>query len=211
MVRHFPPWTRTRTGILLSGMCDDAAVPKSILEVIALNAVDAIAAQDGGADRVELVADMARQGLTPSLATFVSVREAVDIPVRVMLRAEDGYGLSDADALIDAASELRAAGADEFVLGFLDARAAVEIAQSLVGAPATDYPALPGWSGTTVSLVGGVFTGGGMVFGTSDGDTVVWGTTDGDTVVWGTGDGDTVVWGTSCSDPNCTPVIRDRP
>nr|BFE70962.1 hypothetical protein GCM10020092_042630 [Actinoplanes digitatis] len=44
-----------------------------------------------------------------------------------MLRAEDGYGLSDPDALIDAAAELRAAGADEFVLGFLDARAAVDL------------------------------------------------------------------------------------
>jgi copper homeostasis protein len=108
-------------------MCDDAAVPQSILEVIALNAIDARAAQEGGADRVELVADMGRQGLTPSIATFVSVREAVDIPVRVMLRAQDGYALSRPDALIDAAAELRAAGADEFVLGFLDARAAVDL------------------------------------------------------------------------------------
>nr|BFE70963.1 hypothetical protein GCM10020092_042640 [Actinoplanes digitatis] len=58
MVRHFPPWTRIRTGSAPSGVCDDAAVPESILEVIALNAVDALAAQDGGADRVELVADM---------------------------------------------------------------------------------------------------------------------------------------------------------
>ncbi|MET8154655.1 copper homeostasis protein CutC [Actinoplanes sp. NPDC049668] len=102
-------------------------MPESILEVIALNAVDARAAQDGGADRVELVADMGRQGLTPSLATFASVRAAVGIGVRVMLRAEDGYGLSDPDALVDAAAELRAAGADEFVLGFLDARAAVDL------------------------------------------------------------------------------------
>jgi serine protease AprX len=94
--------------------------------------------------------------------------------------------------------------------GFLDARAAVEIAQSLVGAPSADYPALPDWSSAVVSLVGSVFTGSGMVFGTSDGDTVVWGTSDGDTVVWGTGDGDTVVWGTSCSDPSCNPVVWDR-
>jgi subtilisin family serine protease len=95
--------------------------------------------------------------------------------------------------------------------GFLDARAAVEIAQSLVGAPSTDYPALPDWSSAIVSLVGSVFTGSGMVFGTSDGDTVVWGTSDGDTVVWGTGDGDTVVWGTSCGDPSCNPAFWDRP
>jgi len=108
-------------------MCDDVAVPESILEVIALDAADARAARDGGADRVELVADMRRQGLTPGVATFAAVRAAVDLPVRVMLRAEDGYGLSDAGALAEAATALRAAGADQFVLGFLDARAAVDL------------------------------------------------------------------------------------
>jgi copper homeostasis protein len=92
-------------------MCDDAAVPESILEVIALNAVDARAARAGGADRIELVTDMRRQGLTPDLATFVSVREAVDIPVRVMLRSQDGYALSNAEALVEAATALRTAGA----------------------------------------------------------------------------------------------------
>ena len=108
-------------------MCDDAAVPKSILEVIALTAADARAAHAGGADRIELVADMRRQGLTPSIATFEAVRAAVDIPVRVMLRSQDGYGLSDVDALLADAAGLRAAGADEFVLGFLDARGAVDL------------------------------------------------------------------------------------
>jgi copper homeostasis protein len=108
-------------------MCDDAAVPESILEVIALDAADARAARDGGADRIELVADMRRQGLTPAVATFAAVREAVGIPVRVMLRADDGYALSEADAVVSAATALRAAGADEFVLGFLDARGAVDL------------------------------------------------------------------------------------
>jgi copper homeostasis protein len=117
-------------------MCDDAAVPQSILEVIALDAADARAAKAGGADRIELVADMRRQGLTPPVATFAAVREAVDLPVRVMLRAEDGYALSDPGALVEAATGLRAAGADEFVLGFLDARAAVDLAavEAVLGA-----------------------------------------------------------------------------
>jgi copper homeostasis protein len=108
-------------------MCDDASVPKTILEVIALNAADARAAQAGGADRVELVADMRRQGLTPHLATFEAVRAAVDLPIRVMLRATDGYALGNPDALLKAAAGLRAAGAEEFVLGFLDAQGAVDL------------------------------------------------------------------------------------
>jgi copper homeostasis protein len=117
-------------------MCDDAPVPESILEVIAVDATDARAARDGGADRVELVADMSRQGLTPSIATFAAVRAAVDLPVRVMLRAEDGYALSNPGALVAAAKALRAAGADEFVLGFLDAHAAIDLAavEAVLGA-----------------------------------------------------------------------------
>ncbi len=38
----------------------------SLLEVIALTADDARAAEDGGADRIEVVADMAADGLTPT-------------------------------------------------------------------------------------------------------------------------------------------------
>ena len=102
-------------------------MPKTILEVIALTAADARAAHAGGADRVELVADMRRQGLTPSVATFEAVRAAVDLPVRVMLRSQDGYGLSNVDALLADAAGLRAAGADEFVLGFLDSHGAVDL------------------------------------------------------------------------------------
>ncbi|ARF56925.1 copper homeostasis protein CutC [Streptomyces gilvosporeus] len=92
---------------------------RALLEVIALGPNDAMAAQAGGADRLELVADMAADGLTPSLTTFTQVREAVDIPVRVMLRAADGFAAGDVAALCTQAAALRAAGAEEFVLGFL--------------------------------------------------------------------------------------------
>ncbi|MEV1020416.1 copper homeostasis protein CutC [Streptomyces sp. NPDC050264] len=96
---------------------------RAVLEVIALDAEDAIAAQAGGADRLELVTDMAADGLTPSVETFTSIRAAVDIRLRVMLRLADGFsvgGAAQADALVTAARALRSAGADEFVLGFLD-------------------------------------------------------------------------------------------
>ncbi|MFM9590106.1 copper homeostasis protein CutC [Streptomyces scabiei] len=92
---------------------------RALLEVIALDAEDAVAAQTGGADRLELVADMRADGLTPAVATFVEVRAAVDIPVRVMLRLADGFAAGRVDALVRVACELRAAGAEEFVLGFL--------------------------------------------------------------------------------------------
>ncbi|MEN8649344.1 copper homeostasis protein CutC [Streptomyces sp. 21So2-11] len=93
---------------------------RAVLEVIALDAEDAVAAQSGGADRLELITDMAADGLTPSRETFGRIRAAVDIRLRVMLRLADGFAAGDVDALVEAARGMRAEGADEFVLGFLD-------------------------------------------------------------------------------------------
>ncbi|MFD9353763.1 copper homeostasis protein CutC [Streptomyces sp. NPDC060031] len=95
---------------------------RALLEVIALDAEDAIAAQAGGADRLELVADMAADGLTPPRETFAAIRAAVDIPLRVMLRKTDGFSAgsaADLELLVAQARALRAEGAEEFVLGFL--------------------------------------------------------------------------------------------
>jgi copper homeostasis protein len=93
---------------------------RAVLEVIALGVEDAVAAEAGGADRLELVTDMAADGLTPPVGTFAGIRAAVGISLRVMLRLADGFEAGDVRGLVRAARELRAAGADEFVLGFLD-------------------------------------------------------------------------------------------
>ncbi|MGW6603664.1 copper homeostasis protein CutC [Streptomyces sp. NPDC055036] len=103
---------------------------RALLEVIALDAEDAVAARNGGADRLELVTDMAADGLTPPRETFAKIRAAVDIPLRVMLRLADGFTVGEpggADALVEVARGLRAEGADEFVLGFLDAAGAPDL------------------------------------------------------------------------------------
>ncbi|MFF9016368.1 copper homeostasis protein CutC [Streptomyces sp. NPDC014870] len=92
---------------------------RAVLEVIALDEEDAVAAQAGGADRLELVTDMAADGLTPSRTGFAAIRAAVDIPLRVMLRLTDGFAAGDIDRLVARAADLRDAGADQFVLGFL--------------------------------------------------------------------------------------------
>lgn len=103
---------------------------RPIFEVIALGADDAVAAQEGGADRLELVTDMSADGLTPGRATFGAIRAAVDIPLRVMLRLSDGFAAGDAedlDDLCEAAQGLRAEGAEEFVFGFLDERGGADL------------------------------------------------------------------------------------
>ncbi|MFE7210957.1 copper homeostasis protein CutC [Streptomyces sp. NPDC001698] len=103
---------------------------RAVLEVIALDVEDAVAAQAGGADRLELVTDIAADGLTPPTRTVAGIRAAVDIPLRVMLRLADGFGAGGArglDRLAEVADEMRAAGAEEFVLGFLDEEGGVDL------------------------------------------------------------------------------------
>src|SRR5690606_4776018 len=100
---------------------------RAVLEVIALDVEDAVAARAGGADRLELVTDMAADGLTPSPRTVAAIRAAVGLPLRVMLRLADGFAAGDVDRLVGVAGELRAAGAEEFVLGFLHADGTVDL------------------------------------------------------------------------------------
>ncbi|WP_372408877.1 copper homeostasis protein CutC [Streptomyces luteireticuli] len=104
---------------------------RPILEVIALGPEDAAAAQAGGADRLELVSDMAADGLTPARETFARVRSACDLPVRVMLRSANDFcagGAARLDALCATAGALRAEGATEYVLGFLGEDGGVDLA-----------------------------------------------------------------------------------
>lgn len=70
---------------------------------------------------------MAADGLTPPVGTFAGIRAAVDIDLRVMLRLADGFAAGDVARLVRVARELRDAGADEFVLGFLDADGGVDL------------------------------------------------------------------------------------
>jgi copper homeostasis protein len=91
-----------------------------MLEVVALGAGDAVAAQAGGADRLELAGGIASGRLTPSLTLFTRVRQAVDIPVRVLLRDRAGFTVGDLHSLCGTAAAFLAAGADAFAFGFLD-------------------------------------------------------------------------------------------
>lgn len=62
-----------------------------MLEVIVCSVADALAAEAGGADRLELVRDLEVGGLTPPLELIQDVLRAVRIPVRVMLREQEDF------------------------------------------------------------------------------------------------------------------------
>ena len=93
-----------------------------ILEVIASSLRDAVEAEQGGAGRLEIVSELKRGGLTPSFDLVAEIRQRVNIPVRVMLRENDGFGLAsenESDRLCGAAERFASLEVDGFVLGFL--------------------------------------------------------------------------------------------
>ena len=61
-----------------------------MIEVCAESVSSAIAAQEGGADRIELCSGLVIGGLSPSPALFRQVRECVDLEIRVLLRPRFG-------------------------------------------------------------------------------------------------------------------------
>src|SRR5579872_5220414 len=97
-----------------------------ILEVIASSLDDAIAAERGGAHRLEIVRALELGGLTPPVSLVRQIVEYVTIPVRVMLRENPGFeaaGEPELERLCDAAHEFAALGVQGLVLGFLRGRA----------------------------------------------------------------------------------------
>ena len=114
--------------------------PDLLLEVIACTVEDAIQAEQGGADRLEIVSHLEIGGLTPPLSMVREILKAVSIPVRVMLRGNGGFetgSQKEISDLCDVAGELSALHVDGIVVGFLrDGKIDVEaISQILASAP----------------------------------------------------------------------------
>lgn len=99
------------------------------LEVICVTVDDAIAAEKGGADRIELIANYLEGGTTPSAGIVKAVKEAVTIPVYVMIRPYGGgfvYTDREVEAMMVDARLAREMGADGIVTGILRADGGVD-------------------------------------------------------------------------------------
>jgi copper homeostasis protein len=100
------------------------------LEIAANSVASALAAQEGGADRVELCSALELGGLTPSHATLALVRERVSIPIYVLIRPRAGdflYSDLEFETMrrdIQACKVLRC---DGVVIGVLDAQGDVDV------------------------------------------------------------------------------------
>lgn len=111
----------------------------TLLEVIIQTVEDAREATRGGADRLEVVRDIRSGGLTPSVSLVRAIAAETPLPLRVIVRANDGYDTDarELPALRRAAADFAALGVDGLVVGF--ARDGVpaldDVARVLEGAP----------------------------------------------------------------------------
>ncbi|TAA62665.1 copper homeostasis protein CutC [Shinella sp. JR1-6] len=81
-----------------------------------------LAAQDAGADRVELCASLVEGGLTPSLATIRAAVKAAKIPVHVIIRPRGGdflYSETEFETMVEDIAALRGEGVSGVVIGCL--------------------------------------------------------------------------------------------
>ena len=81
-----------------------------------------LAAQEAGADRVELCASLMEGGLTPSLATIRAAVKAAKIPVHVIIRPRGGdflYSQAEFDSMVEDVKALREEGVAGVVIGCL--------------------------------------------------------------------------------------------
>ena len=95
---------------------------KPVLEVCVDSTASALAAKRGGADRLELCADLLIGGTTPSLALLRQVKTETGLPVRALLRPRFGdfcYDCWELAQMVQSAAELVQAGADGIVTGVL--------------------------------------------------------------------------------------------
>ena len=93
-----------------------------VLEICVDSLASARAAIAGGADRLELCSALLAGGLTPYEMLLRQIREESDITIRCLMRHRAGdflYGADEVEMLRRQILQLKAAGADGFVIGCL--------------------------------------------------------------------------------------------
>jgi copper homeostasis protein len=107
-------------------------VTRPLLEIAANSPDSALAAQIGGADRIELCVALEVGGLTPSPGMLALVRERMSIPVHVLIRPRAGdfvYGDAECETMLRDIEACAALGCDGVVLGVLDADGGIDMAR----------------------------------------------------------------------------------
>ena len=136
-----------------------------LIEACCGSAEDALMAEKGGADRIELNSSLVWGGLTPSAGTLETVKNHVSIPVLCMLRPRGGgfyYSEPEFECMLRDTRALLRAGADGFVCGCLRADQTVDtermkrVTDAADGKPVVFHRAmdvLPDWRSALEELI----------------------------------------------------------
>ncbi|HEY8310504.1 MAG TPA: copper homeostasis protein CutC [Gemmatimonadaceae bacterium] len=103
---------------------------RPLLEIAANSLGSALAAQAGGADRIELCANLSEAGTTPSPGTLAVTRDRLRIPICVLIRPRTGdfcYDDADVEVMLRDIETCVSLGCDGIVIGALDADGAVDV------------------------------------------------------------------------------------
>lgn len=95
-----------------------------LIEICAGSIASALAAQEGGANRIELCDNLSEGGTTPSIGMITTVKKLLQIPVYVLIRPRAGdflYTDAELDSMEADIDFCKIAGVDGFVFGVLDA------------------------------------------------------------------------------------------
>ncbi len=106
------------------------SAPRRLLEIASNSVASALAAQHGGADRVELFDNLAEGGTTPSQGSIAVARDRLRIPLFVLIRPRPGdfrYTALEAEIMLRDIAHCRQLGCDGVVIGALDADGGIDM------------------------------------------------------------------------------------
>jgi copper homeostasis protein len=104
-----------------------------LFEVCVDTAAGAVAAREGGADRVELCANLLEGGVTPSAGAVQWVREQLEISVMVLVRPRGGdfvYSDGEMAVMLRDIAVMRELGVDGVVVGALGPDATIDLSRT---------------------------------------------------------------------------------
>jgi copper homeostasis protein len=104
-----------------------------MVEICVESVEAAIAAERGGADRIELCADLAVGGITPSTRIMRQARKCLRLPINVIIRPRAGdfsYSAREFKVMKQKIQAVKSIGLDGIVVGILDRARRVDVGRT---------------------------------------------------------------------------------